>query len=218
MRDLILKRFNKKPCRFEFKSVVNIQISVVLPLCLLKGHLEIPVSPLLLWRAVPLGLPLPPQHVTLRMSAHWDYLTSLFLTSWNTFKSGDASAATMCVQSDWTTCHFSGPHENQNHTSREKNNMAVLQRQHFSCRKRTQKLAQSACIGDSSIKRALSNSWLRARGSLISQRSFLFAARLSFQFSSLKSGREKNQPQTCRVGLVAVLKNIRAPKCLQPRL
>lgn len=72
------------------------------------NDLEIPASPLLLWQAVPLGLPPPPQHVALRMSAHGDYRTSLFCTSCNAFKSRDAPAATTCVQSARTTCNFSG--------------------------------------------------------------------------------------------------------------
>lgn len=89
-KDLTVKRFNKKPfyeC-IKFKSVVNMQISVFLPLCSLQGATDskIPLSPLPLWQAVPLGLPLPPQHVTLGVSAHWDYRTSLFRTSCNTFK------------------------------------------------------------------------------------------------------------------------------------
>lgn len=97
-------------------------------------HLEISASPLLLWQAVPLGLPPPPQHVALRMSARGDYRTSLFCTSCNAFKSRDAPAATTCVQSARTTCHFSGHMKTETAQVVKKNNMAGLQRQHFSCR------------------------------------------------------------------------------------
>lgn len=193
---LSCKMFSTKSLFWNFQTVdLNVSLTRKCPfpppLRSLQrvDHLEIPASPLLLWQAVPLGLPPPPQHVALGTSAHGDYRTSLFCTSCNAFKSRDAPAATTVRSKRSDHMSFFRPHENRNRASREKNNMAGLQRQHFSCRNRTQKLAQSARIGDGSIKRALSSRWPRARGSLISQHSFIFAARLSFHFSSFK--REK---------------------------